>query len=280
MSDEPLDPFRALLSAGSRAHYVDAAYYDQTYRLRRCDKDYYAAEAASAGGSVLELGCGSGRVTLPIARALDEAGGDGQVIGIDAMPSMLERGTAKLTRERRSVRGRVHFQRGDFTLRGEGAIELGRRFERVFMPFNTLMHCYDHEAQRALFDVVRRHLAPGGELHFDVLLPAPESLGRDPEKVYSIGTTTLPSTGKRYRYRERFEYDPMSQVQIIEMIFVGVDDPTDLHVVPLAHRHFFPQELRLLLQSEGFEILRHDGDFEGDDLDEHAESQVIACRLR
>ena len=49
MSDEPLDPFRALLSAGSRAHYVDAAYYDQTYRLRRCDKDYYAAEAASAG---------------------------------------------------------------------------------------------------------------------------------------------------------------------------------------------------------------------------------------
>src|SRR5690349_2082832 len=76
-----------LVDAGSREHYADAALYDYEYRRRRADVAFYRELArtrlGSSGGRILELGAGSGRVTIPLARA----GFD--VVAVDASAAML-----------------------------------------------------------------------------------------------------------------------------------------------------------------------------------------------
>ncbi|MEM9074804.1 MAG: class I SAM-dependent methyltransferase, partial [Myxococcota bacterium] len=73
------------LRAGTDAHYEDGQYYDQVYRRRRKDVRFYADLAEARGGPVLELGCGTGRVT----RAIADRGMD--VVGVDRMEPMLRR---------------------------------------------------------------------------------------------------------------------------------------------------------------------------------------------
>jgi hypothetical protein len=64
------------------------------------------------------------------------------------------------------------------------------------------------------------------------------------------------------------------------MAFVREDDPADFHLQVLTHRCFFPAELEALLHHGGFEVLEQLGDFEGEPLDEIADSQVYLCRVR
>src|SRR6185503_495314 len=57
-----------LVDAGSREHYADAALYDYEYRRRRADVTFYRELAKQRGGPILDLGAGSGRVTIALAR--------------------------------------------------------------------------------------------------------------------------------------------------------------------------------------------------------------------
>lgn len=254
---------------GTKAHYRNARYYDQTYRLRRDDVRYYAALAAERGGPVLELGVGTGRVTLAIA----DEGVD--VVGVDLMEPMLEQARARLAKKKSSVRERVELQRGDLL-----SLRLGRRFPLVIAPFNVFMHLYDRRDLERGLATVREHMTRRGRFVFDVLLPDPRALARSPDKIYRLGTVKDPSNGRRYRYRESFDYDAITQIMNIQMIFQAVDDPTDLRVTPLTHRQLFPAELEALLHHNGFIIEEHLGDFDGEPLDDYAESQLIVARLR
>lgn len=256
---------------GTEAHYRDAGYYDQAYRRRRMDVRFYEALARSKGGPVLEWGCGTGRVAF----AMGEHAG---VVGVDPMPEMLAHAQARWHRKPRRVRDRVSFKRGDIR-----TTKLRKRFPLVVAPFNVLMHLYTRQdVERALANVAR-HLRRGGRFVFDVRMPHPRELGRDPEKVYRAGKVTRTrEDGRRarYHYRERFDYDPVTQVQRIDMAFVGVEDPGDFELMPLAHRQFFPAELEALLHYNGFTIVERFGDFEGNPLDDTSEVQVLVTRCR
>src|SRR6187455_2476487 len=77
-----------LIDAGSREHYADAALYDYEYRRRRADVTFYrelAGKRLGGPGRILELGAGSGRVTIPLAR-------DGHsIVAFDQSSAMLDR---------------------------------------------------------------------------------------------------------------------------------------------------------------------------------------------
>jgi SAM-dependent methyltransferase len=257
-----------ILRAGTEAHYEDARHYDHFYRRRKHDVRYYVEEAERWGGPVLELGVGTGRVAIALARA------GVQVVGIDRMPPMLERAAERLAREPRAVRERVTLRRADLT-----GLRLGQRFPLVISPFNVFMHLYDRtQVERALASV-RRHLRPRGRFVFDVLMPQALDLGRNPERTYRGGTATHPVSRRRFRYGESFDYDPVRQVQLITMSFEPEDDPEDLSVTPLAHRQFFPAELEALLHYNGFAIEERHGDFDRSALTGDSESQVVVARL-
>ncbi len=256
------------LREGTEAHYRDPRYYDQAYRRRRDDVRFYVAQAGRFGSPVLELGAGTGRVALALAAAGHE------VVGVDRVPAMLARAREQIDRLPRASRARVRLVEGDLK-----TLRLRQRFPLVIAPFNVFMHLYTREDVESALDTVKVHLARGGRLVFDVLLPYPGALARDPHRLYRAGRVKRPEDGKRYRYSESFEYDPISQVQLVRMFFEDEDSKRTLST-PLAHRQFFPAELEALLHYNGFEIEERLGGFGGEPLAPTSESQVIVAKLR
>ncbi|HMD30950.1 MAG TPA: class I SAM-dependent methyltransferase, partial [Candidatus Acidoferrales bacterium] len=143
-----------------------AEFYDATlvYQERK-DVEFYVAEARAAGGAVLELGCGTGRVLLPTARA------GISITGLDASANMLARCRAKLAEEPEAVRGRTELVRGDLA-----DFDLGRQFPLITIPFRPFQHLLTVEQQLGCLRAARRHLAPGGRLIFDVFHVDPASV--------------------------------------------------------------------------------------------------------
>jgi SAM-dependent methyltransferase len=255
--------------AGSEAHYKDGQYYDQAYRRRRHDVRFYTELAVGSGGPVLELGVGTGRVALAIAKAGIE------IVGVEPMTPMLDRACERLDQLPRATRDRIELREGKLE-----RLRLRRKFPLVIAPFNVWMHLYTREEIERGFATVRHHLEPGGCFAFDVLLPDPVSLARDPSKRYRGGEVPHPRDAVRYRYSEYFSYDPVTQIETIMMDFEHPDDNRRSFCTPLSQRQFFPAELETLLHYNGFTVESHTGDFDGKPITAATESQVIIARLR
>jgi len=254
---------------GSEAHYRNGPYYDQAYRQRRHDVRYYTDLAVEAGGPVLELGAGTGRVALAIARA----GID--VVGIEPMAPMLEQARRRKERLPLAARQRLELRQADLE-----HVRLRRKFPLVIAPFNVWMHLYTREQVERGFATVRHHLARGGRFAFDILLPDPACLARDPFKAYRGGKIPHPRDGIGYRYSEYFKYDPATQIETVVMDFEHPDDSRRSFCTPLTQRQFFPAEIEGLLHYNGFVVESHTADFDGSPIDVSTESQVIIARVR
>jgi SAM-dependent methyltransferase len=257
---------RAFLERGTVTHYEDAPFYQRTYQHRKVDVRWYTAFCERTPGSVLELGCGTGRITLPLAQA------GVTVTGVDSMRSMLDVAEERLGKLPRVARERVALKQADLR-----DLKLMQRFDTVIAPFNVLMHLYTVDELQATLRGVHQHLNPGGHFVFDVLLPDPVLLARDPARVYK-GRAVRHPNGQRYAYRESFDYDAVHQVMAITIELHNLDDPRDVRVQLLTHRQYFPMELEAALQHAGFETVSRYGDFEDEPLSSYAESQVWVCR--
>ncbi len=111
---------------------------------------------------LLEIGCGTGRVLLPLARAGHE------ITGLDLSPHMIERCRAKLDTEQQEVRDRVRVLTADMT-----SFDLHRRFAMVISPFGGFHHLLTVEQQLSCLACCRAHLAPRGTLVLDLSNPVP-----------------------------------------------------------------------------------------------------------
>ncbi|HEY4122263.1 MAG TPA: class I SAM-dependent methyltransferase, partial [Byssovorax sp.] len=253
------------LEVGSSAHYEDPAYYTKTYKRRLEDVRFYVGVALERGTPTLEYGCGNGRITIPIARE------GGVVAGVDLSKPMLDDLARRLADEPDDVRARVTHKRGDMR-----AVKLGRRFDRVLLPFNALLHLYSRDDVERFCARVREHLTPRGELVFDVSVPEPTELARDPDKPHFAPRFRYPDggDGSIVRYSERFDYDRLRQVLFVSMEFHPIDGrPT--WVTPMTHRQFYPQELEALLHYNGLEVVSCDGDFYGTKPDPRSASMLV-----
>jgi SAM-dependent methyltransferase len=128
------------------------------------DIDIYAG-LAPAGGSILELGCGTGRVAIPLA----EQGFD--VTGVDIAPAMLSQAEAKRGALPAEVAARLRFVRGDLR-----SLALGRRFDAIIVPYYTLAHLQPSVGWKQALGGMAKHLAPDGTVALH--LPNPEMMAR------------------------------------------------------------------------------------------------------
>jgi SAM-dependent methyltransferase len=262
----------AALAAGSSEHYEDATLYDHEYKRRRDDVRWYRTLAQQelgkpgAGKAILELGCGSGRTLIPLAR-------DGwRVTGVDASQKMLDRCEARLARV--AAAADVQLVRGDFR-----AIRLGKRFPLVICPFNAFMHLYSREDVERFLAVVHAHLAPNGLFAFDVLNPDLAWLSRDPTRRWARTRFRHPRTGKITYYSTSLTYDAALQIAFMRIYYEPARGGRE-RMVRLTHRQFFPLELADLLHYNGFLVEAHEGGFGGGALVPESEEQVLRCRSR
>ena len=263
-----------LVDAGSREHYDDAALYDYEYRRRRADVTFYrelARQRLGAGGRILELGAGSGRVSVPLAR-------DGHTVtAVDQSAAMLAKLRTRAAALPAAARARLDVVAGDlrtFTLPARVAAP----YPLVIAAFNVLEHLYTRGEVAACLARVAAYLAPGGAFAFDVQMPDLAWLSRDPTKRWARTRFTDPSTGRAMLYSTNHDYDPVGQIALIRLYYEPADGkPGPTRVVKLSQRKFFPAELEALVAHAGFRVSARYGDFSFAPLEAGAESQVLVC---
>jgi len=243
--------------------YRDGRHYDALIRsLALADVPFYEEESRRAGGPVLELGCGTGRLTIPIAQSGVE------IVGLDQSSSMLAYACEKAA----DAGVEISWVEADCR-----QFALDRKFQLIVMPFNAMQHLHDRASLAALFGNVRKHLADGGKFIFDVFNPSIAILNRDPrqrivERQYEDpdgrGTITLEQTAV---------YDDAAQVNRITWYF-SLPDEKDFRVEELPMRCFFPQELDLLVHAHGFEAAEKFSNFERQPFAGGGMKQVMVTR--
>jgi SAM-dependent methyltransferase len=263
--------------------YRDGRHYDALNSFLVADIPFYVEEAKRAAGlppphspakdaartghAVLELACGTGRLTIPIAQSGVE------MVGLDLSPSMLAHARAKAA----AAGVVIDFVEGDCR-----SFDLGRKFGLIFMAFNSMQHLHDYASLAALFANVRRHLTEGGKFVFDVFNPKIEILAR------SLGDRRLereyqdPDGKGTMAFEHSGTYDDASQVSHIRCYFVrrqANGEEVEVREEELHLRSFFPQELDLLVRSQGFEVVEKFGNFERKAFGSGDPKQVMVCRL-
>jgi len=247
------------------------AIYDSVpiYANRR-DVQFYVDEARSAGASVLEVGCGTGRILLPIARS------GKKIDGLDASPQMLERCRTKLETEDEAVRARVSVHQADAR-----AFDLGRQFNLVIAPFRVVQHLTTIDDQLGFLDSVARHLAPGGRLVFDVFNPHFAKLAAaDGTEREDTPDTPLPD-GRSFRRTARVSrvrwVDQVSEIELVYYITTEPGGKTERRVQSFDMRWFLRAELFNLLAREGFNVRTIYGDFDRSPLTDSSPEQIVCA---
>jgi SAM-dependent methyltransferase len=231
--------------------YDDADLYDLEYADHTEDIAFYVDRARMARGAVLELGCGTGRLTLRIARA------GVAVTGVDRSAAMLDRLRAKLLREPTGVRGRITLLERDYLQLEES---LGQ-FALVAWPFNALHHCADTEQLRTMLTRARGWVAPRGRLVLDGYLPDRQLYDRDPEARFEPRTFVDPRSGEQLQSWEQGWWDEAGHIHHVIYVYARSDGSE--RRVHLRLRMFELAELRAAVEQAGFKLVREDQDFGG-----------------
>lgn len=227
---------------------------------------FYVAEARRRGGPVLDLACGSGRMTLPLARA----GFD--VVGVDESPAMLAAARAKAEAAGVAIELVQADMRALDLVRDDGG---PRTFGLATIFANSLLHLHETADIRRCLRAVARHLRPGGALAFDIFIPSPRFMVRTPDERREIKRFHHDTLGP-LTLEETTRYDPYLQVGRSTWFWSAPDRP-DFFSAPLDLRWIFPQELPLLLELEGFRLRERYGDFDLRPLSPHGRIQVCVC---
>ncbi len=225
-----------------------AHYYDLTHANLTEDIPFVLELAAAAGGPVLELGCGSGRLLRPLA----QAGHD--VTGIDNSAAMLARARAALPD---SV-SLIHADMARLALPGEP------HFALVIIPYNTFLHL-DGEQAAATLRGVRRVLGANGRLFIDLINPAAIANTPNDHVLTLENSFTDPATGHTVLQMAANYLDEAEQTLHITWIY-DASPPAggSIHrtIAQGVYHYLYPHQLELLLQDAGFRLLSLTGDYD------------------
>ena len=246
----------------SERFYSDARLYDRLFPGGGPAVDFYRAEADRQGGSVLELGCGTGQKLIPIAT-------DGHpCTGLELSSDMLAEALRKA--DERALA--VDWVQGDMR-----DFDIGRRFDLVFVAANSLLHLPETADLVSCFRSVRAHLAPQGRFIFDVFNPNVRLLAEADGVRRSRDALSFvdPDRGT-VRVDVAEIYDAAAQVTRGTWHFSSDVEP-DFASAPLELRSIFPQELPLLLSSAGLQLVERFGDWSGRPFTGDAAIQLCVC---
>jgi len=244
--------------------YADPLHYDLLAQMTApADVPFYRSLVGEHGGPVLELACGTGRVTLPLAQTGVE------IWGLDVSAPLLD--YARFKAEDETLR--PHWVEADMR-----DFDLGRRFALIIIPYNAFNHLLDRPSVERCLAAARRHLGQGGSLVIDTFNPDPKALGVDPSLRTKILEYIDPTSHQRLVLEEQNAYDAARQVNRTTWRY-HAPDRRDVRVDELDMRVFFPQELDALLHYGGFEIVSKLGDYDGVAFGPRTPKQLTRCRV-
>lgn len=243
-----------------QASYPDNSITAELYDLipvyvNRPDKEFYLRRATASGGRTLELGCGTGRILVPIA----EKGH--QITGLDLSTHSLSICQQKLKSITNINTDHVQLVQGDMT-----NFQLENRFELAIIPNHGFQHLIVIAQQLACLRRINHHVAMNAKLIFDVfyvdfkVIHDPRSLSEtEDSQEYKL------SDGRSVRRAQRFAgFCPTEQYNDAQFIYyvTSQDGKTERIVHHFPMRYFFRYELEHLLERCGFRVTELYGNFD------------------
>ncbi len=235
--------------------------YDDWYR-DISDIESTVAELSSLAGDgrVLELGIGTGRLAIPLARRLDvgDPADHGRVVGVDSSDSMLDRLRAN------DPDGMVTAVCGDMvTGLPDGPFTL------AFIAYNTLFNLQTIEQQAACFDAVAARLGPGGRFAIEVFVPDDPPRQGDDVSVHTLETDRVVLSISRHD----------AEHQSAEGQFVEFTEAGGVRLRPWAIRYATPRQLDEMAGAAGMALEHRWESFGRTPFDDDSARHVSIYRL-
>jgi len=241
--------------------------------INRSDIDFYLQDSREAGGPILELGCGTGRILLPIVE-------DGQhITGIDISPYMLARCREKLQLQPAAVQKRASLLQGDIT-----DFSLDEKFNRAIIPFRVFQHLITTDEQLSCLRCINRHLIDRGRLVIDVFQVNLKFINdpRYKKEVEDLAEFELPD-GRRLRRNHRMaSYNRAEQCNQVELIYylTHPGGTTERIVQSFPFRYFFRYEIEHLLERCGFTVVDLFGNFDRSPLVDDSPEMIFVAEKK
>ena len=237
----------------------DAAQYYDIQNIPIDDVPFYRERVPGPDARILELGCGTGRVLLPLAREC------AFIHGVDASPAMLAYCRKKLDRAGIPPESAL-ITEGDIT-----TLDLNARFDLITAPFRVMQNLETDAEVSALMKVLRQHLAPRGTAILNAFRPflSADEMRNSwcvPGEILD-GETKLPNGGRLVRSHRRPRIQPEPIVCYPELIYRRYSASGALEdeaILKIAMRCWYPDELEKLVTDCGFQVINRWGGYQGE----------------
>jgi 2-polyprenyl-3-methyl-5-hydroxy-6-metoxy-1,4-benzoquinol methylase len=239
--------------------YEDAEFYDLEFAERTYEIPYFSAMALQAAGPVLEVACGTGRITLPLAKQ----GVD--ITGLDVSPAMIARARQNGARAGLPV---------EWIEQDCRDMRLGRSYALIFSATNAMQHLLDIDSACSFLRSARAALQPGGRLVIDVFNPSLEKLLKTPADRHVLKTIPHATTPITVEVSSHYLAD--TQILHFDLFYLRAGQVERTKHVNM--RVFYPQELLALCQFSGLRMVERHGDYVGSSFTGASSKQILICQ--
>ena len=239
--------------------------YDQVYFDVNEDIGFYVQESILSDGPVLELGCGTGRVTFPIAKE-----------GIDLLALDNSIGMLNVALEKMKHKG-DSYTNLEFVKSDMRNFAFNKKFNLIIIPFRGFQSLLNISDQIQTVLNIKKHLTENGRLIFNAFVPDSESMGSAHDVLYHYKDVQDTENNRKFMIWNQSEYDQFNQIVHTRIV---VDESNNMgKVVRRFYRDFslrytFRWEFYHLLRSHGFKLLNLYGDFEKSDFNESSTEMI------
>ncbi|MFP4499241.1 MAG: class I SAM-dependent methyltransferase [Vulcanimicrobiota bacterium] len=235
-------------------NYAD--YYDYFSVGLPGEKDFYVELAKNTRGEILELGCGTGRILIDIAK-------EGiNITGLDISPEMLEKAWKKVKKLTQEMQKNIELIQGSME-----NFSLGKKFDLIIIPYRAFLHLLTSQQQKSALERIYNHLRPEGKLVLNFFDPCLETiashLDKEEPSMEKITDFVLPS-GNNVDVLCHRVYYPGDQILVEDRVFEESDSMGEVvkkGKSVLKLRWIYRFEMEYLLELCGFSIENLYGDF-------------------
>jgi SAM-dependent methyltransferase len=252
--------------SGMNSYELIAPYYDLEHGGYQDDIDLYCNYADSTGSPVLELGCGTGRLLVPLARRGIE------LTGVDSSPAMLARARQHL--EAAMLLNQVELIEGDGR-----TLRLRQRFRLAFVALNTFAHFITRDDQRAVLAKLRQHLLPEGTLILDLPHADLRHYQETEGHLFHQGTWIDQSRNEIVSHLVAAATDPVARCLQLTHFYDAHSQGETIRriVVQTSLAMLSPGEAELLVESCGFQLNHLYGDYELNPCEENSPRLILVA---
>ena len=225
-------------------------------------------------GRVLEVGSGTGRLTLPLARLGARHGFS--ITGLELEPAMITRARERAAQEAAHMGSALRFVEGDIR-----SSRLADSYGVILLPYGVGHHLTNLDEQLAAWRNIRAHLEPGGLFAIDLEAPDYNTLARATD-----GTDTRPdldaqgNDGRRMTRTVTSHYEQGTQLATHTFSYdvTTTNGGRDQYGAEFAMHVYFPREIQLLCLATGLRVERVLGSYMGEPFDNHSRVMITIAR--